>query len=102
VHLDRGYDNGPTRALLAERGLEGVIARKGLPAPVQAGTRWKVERTHAWMNGFGKLRRCTEKRQAVVDFYLFLAAALVVLRRLIQEARTRYCWPGRPTARRLK
>ena len=102
VHLDRGYDNGPTRALLAERGLEGVIARTGLPAPVQAGTRWKVERTHAWMNGFGKLRRCTEKRQAVVDFYLVLAAALVVLRRLIQEARTRYCWPGRPTARRLK
>ena len=54
------------------------------------------------MNAFGKLRRCTEKRQAVVDFYLFLATALVVLRRLIQEARTRYRWPGRPTVRRLK
>jgi transposase len=102
VHLDRGYDNGPTRALLAEIGLHGVIARKGIPAPLQAGSRWTVERTHAWMNAFGKLRRCTEKRQAVVDFYLFLAAALVVLRRLIQEARTRYRWPGRPTVRRLK
>jgi hypothetical protein len=61
-----------------------------------------IERTHAWMNAFGKLRRCTEKRTRVVDFYLFLAAALVVLRRLIQEARTRYRWPGRPTVRRLK
>jgi hypothetical protein len=102
VQLDRGYDNGPTRTLLAEQGLQGVIARKGVPAPIQAGSRWTVERTHAWMNAYGKLRRCTEKRKAVVDFYLFLAAALVVLRRLIQEARTRYRWPGRPTVRRLK
>jgi transposase len=102
VHLDRGYDNAPTRALLVEFGVDGVIARKGVPAPVQAGSRWKVERTHAWMNGYGKLRRCTEKRKAVVDFYLFLAAALVVLRRLIQEARTRYRWSDRPTVRRLK
>jgi hypothetical protein len=73
-----------------------------VPAPLQAGSRWTVERTHAWMNAFGKLRRCTEKRQTIVDFYLFLAAALVVLRRLIQEARTRFRWPGRPTVRRLK
>jgi hypothetical protein len=102
VHLDRGYDGGPTRALLDALGLDGAIARKGVPAPVQAGARWVVERTHQWMNGFGKLRRCTEKRRPVVDFYLFLAAALVVLRQLIQRARLRYRWPTRPTTRRLK
>jgi hypothetical protein len=102
VHLDRGYDSAPTRALLDELGLDGAIARKGVPAPVQAGARWIVERTHAWMNGYGKLRRCTEKRRPVVDFYLFLAAAVVVVRQLIHRARTRYRWPGRPTARRLK
>jgi len=102
VHLDRGYDGGPTRALLAELGLTGAIARKGVPAPIQAGTRWVVERTHAWMNGYGKLWRCTEKRRAVVDFYLFFAAALVVVRQLIQRARLRYRWPARPTTRRLK
>ncbi|MGH2584939.1 MAG: IS5 family transposase, partial [Dehalococcoidia bacterium] len=102
VHLDRGYDNAPTRALLTELGFDGAIARKGVPAPVQAGTRWVVERTQSWMNGYGKLRRCTEKRRSVVDFYLYLAAALVVLRQLIQRARTRYRWPTRPTARRLK
>ena len=102
VHLDRAFDGAPTRALLAERGLEGAIARKGVPAPVQAGARWVVERTHSWMNGYGKLRRCTEKRQAVVDFYLFLAAALVVIRQLIQRGRLRYRWPSRPTTRRLK
>jgi hypothetical protein len=54
------------------------------------------------MNGYGKLRRCTEKAEAVVDFYLFLAAALVVVRQLVQRARTRYRWPTRPTTRRLK
>jgi hypothetical protein len=102
AHLDRGYDGRPTRALLDALGLDGAIARKGVPAPVQAGARWVVERTHQWMNGYGKLRRCTEKRRSVVDFYLFLAAALVVLRQLIQRARLRYRWPSRPTVRRLK
>lgn len=102
VHLDRGYDNGPTRALLDGLGFDGAIARKGVPAPVQAGARWVVERTHSWMNGYGKLRRRTEKAKAVVDFYLFLAAAAVVVRQLIHRARTRYRWPSRPTTRRLK
>lgn len=102
VHVDRGYDSGATRALLAECGFTGVIARRGVPAPLQAGKRWVVERTQAWMNGFGKLRRCTEKVQQVVDFYLFLAAACVVTRALIQRARPRYRWPGRPTTRRLR
>ena len=102
VHLDRGYDGRPSRALLDELGFQGAIARKGVPAPVQAGSRWVVERAHSWMNGYGKLRRCTEKLRPVVDFCLFLAAALVVLRQLIQRARLRYRWPSRPTARRLK
>ena len=102
VHLDHGYDGSPSRTLLDEFGFEGAIARKGVPAPIQAGSRWVVERTHSWMNGYGKLRRCTEKLQRTVDFYLFLAAALVVLRQLIQRARLRYRWATRPTTRRLK
>jgi transposase len=102
VHLDRAYDTGPARALLDTFGFEGAIARKGVPAPLQAGARWVVERTQSWMNGYGKLRRCTEKVKPVVDFYLFLAAAIVVIRQLIQRARTRYRWDGRPITRRLK
>jgi hypothetical protein len=102
VHLDRGYDGDPTRVLLDALGFDGATARKGVPAPIQAGSRWVVERSHGWMNGYGKLRRCTEKFRPVVDFYLFLAAALVVLRQLIQRARLRYRWDTRPTARRLK
>lgn len=102
VYLDRGYDGGVSRALLAELGVTGGIARKGGPAPVQVGKRWGGERTHAWMNGVGKLRRCTEQAKRVVELYLFPAAAFVVTRCLIQRARTRYRWPGRPTTRRLR
>lgn len=99
VHLDRGYDGAATHALLTALGFAGEVARKGRPAPI--GARWAIERTHAWMNGYGKLRRCTERRPAVVTFYLFLAAAFVVARMLIEKARARYRWPARPTARRL-
>ena len=101
IHLDRGYGGAPTCRVLATLGITGLIAQKGIPAPMQVGRRWVVERTHSWMNGFGKLRRCTERTGIVVDFYLFLAAAFVTTRRLINEARTRYRWPTRPTTRRL-
>jgi transposase len=100
AHLDAGYDSSNTRLLLEQRGFDYVISRKG--TPLQAGQRWKVERTHSWMNGYGKLRRCTEKNARVVDFYLALAAALTVIRALTREARTRYRWPTRPTTRRLR
>jgi Transposase DDE domain len=97
-HLDAGYDSTITRQLLDELGFDGQIARKGVPAPIQAGTRWVIERTHSWMNGYGKLRRCTERNAKIVDFYLYL----VVIRQLIQRARTRYRWDTRPATKRLK
>jgi hypothetical protein len=102
VNLDRGYDSAKTRALLDEFGFTGEIARKGMPAPIQAGKRWVVERSHSWMNGYGKLRRCTEKDGSAVDFYLYLAAAFVTLRMLIRRSTSRYRWDDRPTTRRLK
>jgi transposase len=61
AHLDRGYAGAPTRTVLDEVGIAGVITRKGIPAPLQVGKRWVVERTQSWMNGYGKLRRCTER-----------------------------------------
>lgn len=102
LHLDRGYDSTKTRDLLEILGYDADIALKGTPAPIQAGKRWPVERTHAWMNGYGKLRRCTDKRKIIVEFYLYLAAALTVIRRLINRARILYRWPTRPTTRRLR
>lgn len=39
VHLDRGYDYQVVREVLAERGLLGQIAQRGMPAPIQVGRR---------------------------------------------------------------
>jgi hypothetical protein len=102
MHLDRGYDSAKTRDLLQILGYDDEIAVKGVPAPIQVGKRWPVERTHSWMNGYGKLRRFTDKRKIIVEFYLYLAAALTVIRRLINRARSHYRWPTRPTTRRLR
>ena len=54
------------------------------------------------MNSYGKLRRCTDRDGRIIDFYLYLAAAFLVIRQLIQRARSRYRWAGRPTTKRLK
>jgi hypothetical protein len=54
------------------------------------------------MNGYGKLRRMTDRNPAIVVFYPYLAAAFVTIRQLIQHARTRYRWDTRPATKRLK
>lgn len=102
MHLDHGYDSRKTRDLLQILGYDDEIAVKGVPAPIQVGKRWPVERCHAWMNGFGKLRRFTDKRKIIVEFYLYLTATLTVIRRLINRARSQYRWPTRPTTPRLR
>jgi transposase len=99
VHLDAGYDYQSCREVLAERGMAGQIATRGRPAPIQAGRRWVIERTHAWGNQYGKLRWCTERRRVVVEFWLLLALALIIVGRLIRRAWTCYRWEGRPRRR---
>jgi hypothetical protein len=102
MHLDSGYDGKPSRNVLADHGLVGELAKKGIPSPIQVGKRWVVERMHSWMNNYGKLRRCTDRDGTIVDFYLHLAAAFVTLRCLIRKARQTHRWDSRPTTRRLK
>lgn len=102
VHLDAGYDSQVTRDLLKERGLGHEITWKGFPEPIQGTRRWPCERTHAWMNGYGKLRRMTDENPQVSDFYFDLAATFVTIRALIRAARKTHRWDTRPTTRRLK
>jgi transposase len=99
VHLDAGYDYQPCRQVLAERGMAAQIAVRGVPAPIQVGRRWVIERTHAWGNQDGKLRWCTERRRLVVEFWLALANAAIVCGRLVRRAWTHYRWPDRPRRR---
>jgi hypothetical protein len=99
--LDRGYDSRRTRTSLDHLALIGHSARPPAEGSVPLGERRVVERTHDWVNGFGKVRRCTERAGVVADFYLWLAAAIVTVRLLISRARETFCWPTRPTTRRM-
>lgn len=102
VLLDRGYAGAPVQAVLADCGCIGVLPPGGAAAPGSVGERWVVERTHSWLNAFGKLRRCTERRAAVVDFFLFLAASIVIIQQLLRAAFPTFRWPTRSTTRRLR
>lgn len=98
VHLDAGYDSRATRDLLDELGCDYVISKKG--TPLQTGARWIIERTNSWHNrGFHKLHICTEVRTRVIDAFIALANAVIITRRLIREAWTRYRWHERPPRR---
>lgn len=95
VHLDAGYDSTKTRTLLEELGCHGVISQKGFP--LQAGARWVVERTNSWHNrGFKRLSTCTEVRTRVVEGFIALANAIIIVRRLIRTAWTTHRWDTRP------
>ena len=97
VHLDRGYDSEATRLRLLERGLVAEISGKGKPAPLSATKRWVVERTNSWQNAHKKLAWCTKRRGRVVDFWMALSDAVIIVRRLIREGWTRYRWERRPS-----
>ncbi len=92
VHLDRGYDGAATRTLLTDLGFVGEIARKGVPAPIQVGQRWVVERTTAWTNAHKTLVWCPERRSAVIA----CSTVIIIVGRLVREGWIRYRWEGRP------
>jgi transposase len=102
VLLDRGYLGAAVQMTLAERGCVGMLPAPGIAAAGSVGERWVVERTHSWLNDFGRLRRCPERRAVVVDLYLFLAAAIIVIRMLLRAAVQTFRWPTRSTTRRLR
>lgn len=98
VHLDAGYDSRTTRELLGELGCQARISQKGFP--LQAGARWVVERTNSWHNrGFKKLHICTERRGVVIDAFIALANAAIIIRRLVRSAWTTHRWHSRPARR---
>lgn len=100
--LDAGYDYHMVHDDLAARGIAARIAARGAKTPIQTGGRWVVERTNSWMNNFGKLRRCTERRRAAIEFFLALAAAIITVRCLLQRSWPLYRWNTRPRNPRIR
>ena len=63
LHTDKGYDFRRCREHLTRRSILARIARRGVESSEKLGQpRWVVERTHAWLAGFGKLHIRFERR----------------------------------------
>ena len=78
LHADKAYDNKRCRAYLRRRGIESCIARRGIESKKRLGRRrWVVERTHARLAGFGKLRIRFERRIDTHLAWLKLACAVI-------------------------
>ncbi len=80
LHADKGHNFCRCREHLKRRGILARIARRGVEGSEKLGRhRWIVERTHAWLAGFGKLRIRFERRLDTHYALLKLACSLIVL-----------------------
>ena len=83
LHGDKGYDFARCRAHLGLRGIKDRIARRGVERNDRLGRhRWVVERTHAWLAAFGKLRIRFERRIDTHLALLSLACSVICIRTL--------------------
>jgi transposase len=81
LYADRAYDSEPHREELRERDIEPVIPKRRTEHGSGLGIyRWVVERTGAWLHGFGKLRLRTDPDGAIHKALVALASALICLR----------------------
>jgi len=90
LHLDRGYDNGVARRLVARLGIDDLVCSKVRPSGtattkklVPLGLRWPIERTNSWLSNFGQLRRNTDRFVIHRLAQLALAVALLLTAKLI-------------------
>jgi transposase len=90
LHLDRGYDNGVVRRLIAAMSIDDLVCAKRRPAGtatgnklVPLGMRWPIERTNSWLSNFGQLRRNTDRKITHRLAQLALAVTLLLTAKLI-------------------
>lgn len=83
VQADRGYDYDVHREKLHRRGIVTDIARRGSKADNFLGkTRWVVERTHAWLHRFRRLRIRYERQAVIHEAFLNVACDLICWKQL--------------------
>ena len=84
--LDKGYDSQEVRDLVKEFGYTAHIRARGEEAQAikrEAGfkaRRWVVERTHSWMNRFGRVLTRWEKKPENYLALLHLVCAVITFR----------------------
>lgn len=85
LHADKGYDFARCRQHLRRRSIKDRIARRGIERNDRLGRhRWVVERTHAWLAAFGKLRVRFERSIHTHSALLSLACSVICMRSLMQ------------------
>ncbi len=88
---DKGYDSDPFRKLLRSRGIKPCIPerrnrklKRGRKTDLSGyHERWHVERTFGWLESFRRLATRFERLLGMYLGLLYLAAALICLRRLV-------------------
>lgn len=84
-----------TRDMIDELGCETIISKTGLP--LQVGRGWRIERTNSWhARGFHELQVCTERITRVIEAFIALANAIIIIRLLIRTAWHTHRWDDRP------
>jgi len=84
--LDKGYDSTGVRELLEELGYIGHIKARNEEAaelrviPGYRARRWKVERTHSWLNRFRRILIRWEKKVENYFGMLHLVCAFITYR----------------------
>lgn len=85
LHANKGYDYARCRAHLKVRSIADRLARRGIESKERlVRHRWVVERTHAWLAAFGKLRIRFERR-IDIDLALLTAASRVICLRTAEK-----------------
>lgn len=98
LHLDKGYDGEPSRAVCREMDIDAVIAKRRKPGtpearePLTLGLRWPVERTNSWFSNYGQLRRNTDRKIVHRLAQFGLAFVLLITGKLID-------WRNGPSCR---
>lgn len=81
VHANKGYGYAHCRESLKRRSITARIAPRGIESSEKFGRHcWVVERTHAWLAGFGKLRIRFERAPDTRLALLPLACAVICSR----------------------
>jgi putative transposase len=83
--LDKGYTGAPVEQEVRRRGYIPHVPAKGAPASTKhrrhgKARRWKVERTHSWVNRARRLLIRWEKKASNYFGFLHLQFAIVALR----------------------
>ncbi|CRK57747.1 Mobile element protein [Alloactinosynnema sp. L-07] len=79
IHVDRAYDDNKYRKLVRAKGIEPVIARRGVDHGVY---RWVVEGAFALLHWFRRLRIRWEVRDDIHEAFLSIGCSIIAWRRL--------------------